>query len=63
MATFAPQYRKRTAYLEKTGMVVLFLSWPVATQDVNRIMHKINRRPREKLNFATPIECFYEKLS
>jgi len=41
MATFAPQYRKRTAYLEKTGMVVLFLSWPVATQDVNRIMIKL----------------------
>lgn len=35
----------------------------VSHQDVNRIMHKINRRPREKLNFATPIECFYEKLS
>ena len=35
----------------------------VSHQDVNRIMHKINRRPREKLNFSTPIECFYEKLS
>lgn len=35
----------------------------VSHQDVNRIMHKINRRPREKLNLATPIECFYEKLS
>ena len=35
----------------------------VSHQDVNRIMHKINRRPREKLNFDTPIECFYEKLS
>ena len=35
----------------------------VSHQDVNRIMHKINRQPREKLNFATPIECFYKKLS
>jgi IS30 family transposase len=35
----------------------------VSHQEVTRIMQKINRRPREKLNFSTPRECFYEKLS
>jgi len=25
-------------------------------------MEKINARPREKLNFLTPNECFYEKI-
>ena len=34
----------------------------VSHQQVNKIMQKINRRPREKLNFATPRECFYEKI-
>jgi IS30 family transposase len=30
----------------------------VSHQEVNHIMQKINRR--EKLNFATPEECFYQ---
>ena len=32
-------------------------------QQITKIMHKINTRPREKLNFSTPRECFYEKIS
>jgi IS30 family transposase len=32
----------------------------VSQQNVCHIMQKINRRPREKLNFATPEECFYQ---
>ena len=32
-------------------------------QQINKIMHKINTRPREKLKFSTPRECFYEKIS
>ena len=35
----------------------------VSHQQINKIMHKINTRPREKLNFSTPRECFYEKIS
>jgi IS30 family transposase len=35
----------------------------VSHQEVTQIMQKINRRPREKINFSTPRECFYEKLS
>jgi len=34
----------------------------VSHQQITKIMHKINMRPREKLNFSTPRECFYEKL-
>ena len=29
---------------------------------IKQIMEKINTRPREKLNFRTPKECFYEKI-
>ena len=32
-------------------------------QYITKVMHKINIRPREKLNFLTPSECFYEKIS
>ena len=32
-------------------------------QYITKIMHKINMRPREKLKFLTPSECFYEKIS
>lgn len=34
----------------------------VSQQQITGIMHKINTRPREKLNFSTPRECFYEKM-
>ena len=34
----------------------------VSHQQITKIMHKINTRPREKLNFSTPRECFYEKI-
>ena len=30
-------------------------------QYITKVMHKINMRLREKLNFLTPSECFYEK--
>ena len=33
-----------------------------AHQQINKIMQKINTRPREKFNFSTPRECFYEKI-
>ena len=29
-------------------------------QQITKIMHKINMRPREKLNFNSPTQCFYE---
>lgn len=29
---------------------------------VKQVMEKINARPREKLNFLTPNECFYENI-
>ena len=32
-------------------------------QKITKIMHKINMRPREKLKFATPAQCFYEKIA
>ena len=32
-----------------------------AHQQINKIKHKINTRPREKLNFSASRECFYEK--
>ena len=34
----------------------------ISHQQINKIMHKINTRPREKLKFSTPRECFYEKI-
>ena len=34
----------------------------VSHQQISKIMHKINTRPREKLNFSTPRECFYKKM-
>ena len=35
----------------------------VSHQKISEIQEKINTRPREKLNFSTPMECFYEKIS
>ena len=35
----------------------------VSQQKIKEIQEKINTRPREKLNFATPKECFQEKTS
>ena len=35
----------------------------VSNQQINKSKYKINTRPREKLNFSTPRECFYEKIS
>ena len=35
----------------------------ISHQQITKIMHKINTRPRKKLNFSTPRECFYEKIS
>ena len=32
----------------------------ISHQFVTKVADKINRRPREKLNFRTPFECFYE---
>lgn len=32
----------------------------ISHQQVAKIMTKINRRPRERLGFKTPLECFYE---
>ena len=31
--------------------------------EIEKIRRKINSRPREKLNFSTPEECFYKKMS
>ncbi len=31
-------------------------------QAITKITDKINRRPREKLKFRTPLECFYENI-
>ena len=35
----------------------------VSHQKVTSYMKKINTRPRERLNFCTPQECFIEKIS
>ena len=32
----------------------------ISHQFVTKVADKVNRRPREKLNFRTPFECFYE---
>ena len=34
----------------------------ISQQQITKIMQKINTRPREKLNFSTPRECFYKKM-
>ena len=34
----------------------------ISQQQITKIMQKINTRPREKLNFSTPNECFYKKM-
>ena len=34
----------------------------ISQQQITNIMQKINTRPREKLNFSTPRECFYKKM-
>lgn len=31
-------------------------------EDINYFMNKINMRPRKKLNFSTPFECFYKLI-
>ena len=35
----------------------------ISHQQITKIMHKINTRPREQLTFSTPRECFYKKIS
>lgn len=35
----------------------------ISHQFVTKVALKINQRPREKLNFLTPFECFYEKIA
>lgn len=35
----------------------------VSQKFIKRVQDKINSRPREKLNFLTPEECFYENIS
>ena len=35
----------------------------ISQQQITKIMQKINTRPREKLNFSSPNECFYKKIS
>ncbi|MDD7076352.1 MAG: IS30 family transposase, partial [Prevotella sp.] len=34
----------------------------ISQQQITKIMQKINTRPREKLNFSTPRECFYKNM-
>ena len=34
----------------------------ISQQQITKIMQIINTRPREKLNFSTPNECFYKKM-
>lgn len=34
----------------------------ISHQFITKVTNKINRRPREKLNFRTPFECFYENI-
>lgn len=34
----------------------------ISHQFVTKVADKINRRPREKLKFRTPFECFYENI-
>ena len=31
-------------------------------KQITKLMHKIIIRPREKLNFTSPSQCFYEKI-
>jgi IS30 family transposase len=33
------------------------------SQYIKKIQHKINKRPREKLNFQTPVKLFYASLN
>ena len=35
----------------------------VSNPQINKSKYKINIRPREKLNFSIPRECFYEKIT
>lgn len=35
----------------------------ISQQFISKVQEKINSRPREKLNFATPEECFYRNIS
>lgn len=35
----------------------------ISHQQITKIMAKINTRPRKKLDFLTPRECFYNKMS
>ena len=34
----------------------------VSQQQITKFMTKINERPRKKLNFSTPKECFYKNI-
>ena len=42
-------------YIPKSSSIAQF-----SHQQITKIMHKINMRPREKLNFTSPSQCFYE---
>ncbi len=44
--------------ISHTSLALLSPKFKIEVQ----IMEKINTRPREKLNFRTPKECFYEKI-
>nr|WP_256207994.1 MULTISPECIES: IS30 family transposase [Segatella] len=35
----------------------------ISQQQITKIMEKINNRPRVKLNFSTPKECFMKNIS
>ena len=37
------------------------MSVPITDKQITDIQHKINRRPREKLNFKRPKNLFYKK--
>jgi IS30 family transposase len=35
----------------------------ISQQQITKIMEKINNRPRAKLNFSTPKECFMKNIN
>ncbi len=35
----------------------------VSDRDVRDVQYKLNRRPREKINFSTPLKEFYKQIS
>ena len=36
---------------------------PVTDRKIKKTQYNLNERPREKLNFSTPKECFYKFIS